>query len=423
MRIDEKLVFGDLKSLYKRQANGTIAEIGEQFERLQEIEEQVFVTFVSFILSRAGYDDTTILDAFKDASYNDDEDVNSMRTTIAGDKDSVWFDHATNFMGVKEEEHALAAIGGVDQIFFGFPKFLTWSHCYKHCQTNVKLKVIFNRSSSLGVPSDMSDYANWKSLRGIDLSCKNYIVLYPGEKLSQEQEQLKSTLLQGNISLVTVGELVDEFIARDAKVKVLKNWSWVRESVFEEFKSYVPLVVQAFDPRVMSTEELIDKPESDRLEFKASISYDLKICNFKKDREHDVAKALAAFLNTNGGVLILGVSDDKHELLGLEMDLAKPVEKGSEDALGLRLRNIINNYLGVTNHQFIHPRFETIGNKLIGRIDVDPAKSEVFCKDQDGKRTFYFRTNNSSSPLEAEDQVKYIKDHFWIKRKTNKETT
>ena len=42
----EKLVFGELKSLYEKHVTGTCKEIGERYRGLQEIEEQLFVGFI-----------------------------------------------------------------------------------------------------------------------------------------------------------------------------------------------------------------------------------------------------------------------------------------------------------------------------------------------------------------------------------------
>ena len=65
----------------------------------------------------------------------------------------------------------------------------------------------------------------------------------------------------------------------------------------EKSKSF-PAVAEAIDPKPVKTEELLTRLESGRLEFKGSMSYDYRTCTFSKEREDDVAKELAALLNS-----------------------------------------------------------------------------------------------------------------------------
>ena len=96
----EKLMFGELKSLYEKHVTGTCKEIGERYRGLQEIEEQLFVGFISYILSYAGYYDLTL---YKELI--DDDEGFGIKTT---ENDFLmWTDYVNNFAGVKEEEQAL----------------------------------------------------------------------------------------------------------------------------------------------------------------------------------------------------------------------------------------------------------------------------------------------------------------------------
>jgi len=400
----EQLVFGDLKSIYKKQVTGSYKEIGKQYRHLQEIEEQLFVGFTSYILAKAGYNDTTLYNA----PIGDDE-VLEVETTITPD----WVDQIRDFMGVKEEENILEQLGGAEKIYANFPRYLTWSHCYEQALTKEKLKVIFTQEAEfnrdINSLFDLSN-PNWKVLRGIDQTRKNFVLINPSIKVDRKIPKLRDSLLAENISLITVQELANQFITKSQKKKVLDDWITIRNMVLEEFAIKEPVVADAIDPRQLSLEDLIKRPESNRLEFKSSITYDIKLSDYSKEREDDIVKALSAFMNSEGGVLIIGV-DDNHNILGLEKDLQN-TPKHNEDGLTLRLTDIVSSHLGNLHHEYLKTSFREIDGKLVGRVDVSRSGSPAYLKDSKGRTQFYIRVNNSSRPLGLVETVEYIKQHW-----------
>ena len=64
---------------------------------------------------------------------------------------------------------------------------------------------------------------------------------------------------------------------------------------------------------------LIKEGESDKVEFKSSLRYDYKNSNVNKSLEEVVVKTIAGFMNSDGGMLLIGVGD-KGAILGLEND-------------------------------------------------------------------------------------------------------
>lgn len=396
----EHLVFGDLKSIYKKQATGSYEEIGKQYRHLQEIEEQLFVGFTSYILAKAGYNDTTLYKT----DIGDDEDF--LKTTEEMDN---FADLVISFLGVKEEERVFDTLGGAEEIFFDYPKYKTWSHCYQHTITNEKLKVIFTQVGDYRGISPFFENPNWKSLRGIDPAYKNIILVNPSIKLNKATRELQKKLLTDNILLITVQDLTNQFVVNAEKKRLLNDWITVRNAVLGEFAIKEPVVAEAIDPRQLALEDLIKRPESDRLEFKSSITYDYKLGNYNKEREDDIAKALSALMNTEGGVLIIGI-DDNHNILGLEKDL-QYCQKNNEDGLTLHLTNIIGRCLGNVHHQYLKPKLQPINGKLVVRVNVSPSSSPAFVKDSKGRTNLYIRANNSSRPLEL-DTAEYIKQHW-----------
>ncbi|MDP1051180.1 AlbA family DNA-binding domain-containing protein, partial [Klebsiella quasipneumoniae] len=84
---------------------------------------------------------------------------------------------------------------------------------------------------------------------------------------------------------------------------------------------------------------LIAQHENERLELKSSISWDFQTKQRNKALEHTIAKTIASFMNTHGGVLFVGVSD-AGEILGLEGDM-KLVKGQNEDGLRLKFDDLV----------------------------------------------------------------------------------
>ncbi len=78
-----------------------------------------------------------------------------------------------------------------------------------------------------------------------------------------------------------------------------------------EFAAMIARHPQGTTPTfVRSIEELISGQENDAVEFKSTARWDLREEKRNKAVEDAVVKTVAAFLNTNGGTLLIGVADD-----------------------------------------------------------------------------------------------------------------
>ncbi|PIP34501.1 hypothetical protein COX68_03935, partial [Candidatus Falkowbacteria bacterium CG_4_10_14_0_2_um_filter_41_15] len=106
---------------------------------------------------------------------------------------------------------------------------------------------------------------------------------------------------------------------------------------------------------------LISGGENDSVEFKSSLRWDYNQKNTNKVMEYIIAKTISAFLNSNGGKLLIGVSDDG-KILGLENDY-KTVKSGNKDGFLLQLTQIINNYLGKEFNHYISIRIIEIDGR------------------------------------------------------------
>jgi len=156
--------------------------------------------------------------------------------------------------------------------------------------------------------------------------------------------------------------------------------------------------------------ELIEKGENNFIEFKSSIRWDYKQSVVNKELEHVIAKTISAFMNTEGGKLIVGVDDDGN-ILGLENDFKTLGNKQNIDGFLLQIDSIVNSYLGKEFHEYINVVIENIRGRDICIIDISDSNQPVFVQNQ-GKDEFFIRASASSQPLSMREATDYIAIHW-----------
>jgi ABC-type amino acid transport substrate-binding protein len=151
---------------------------------------------------------------------------------------------------------------------------------------------------------------------------------------------------------------------------------------------------------------LIREGETDLVEFKSSLRFDMKLEKVNKVLEQVIAKTISAFLNAKGGILIIGV-DDSGKVLGLENDYKTFSRKPNADGFLLALSALINNALGTKFHRFITAAIENEDEKDVCVITIRPADSPAFLHTGSGEE-FYIRGQASSQPLGLKETHEYI---------------
>ena len=149
----------------------------------------------------------------------------------------------------------------------------------------------------------------------------------------------------------------------------------------------------------------IGSGESDAVEFKSTLRTNLHTGQLDKRMELAVLRTLAGFLNTNGGTLILGVSDDG-TLVGIDAD-----KFSNEDKMSLHLVNILKNRMGTQAIMSIHFHFEDYDDSRVLVARCSRSSTPCFVKDGDIER-FYVRTGPSTTELPASETQNYIKHRF-----------
>jgi len=155
--------------------------------------------------------------------------------------------------------------------------------------------------------------------------------------------------------------------------------------------------------------KLIIKDEDEKFEMKSTLRFDLRENKVNKKLEYVIAKTVSAFLNSEGGVLVIGVDDFKN-VLGLEKDI-NTLSKKDIDGFELHLRNIIKKHLGSSFEKYLKITFPTIDEMTICKVQVLKSGKPVFAT-YEGKDSFYVRIGNSSIPKNREEQSEYVKLHW-----------
>ena len=157
-------------------------------------------------------------------------------------------------------------------------------------------------------------------------------------------------------------------------------------------------------------EELIVAGESAELEFKQTFRWDVDRGQPNKRMEEAIAKAIAAFANTDGGTLLVGVHDTDGAL-GLEQDFA--VTGGDRDGFELTLTTSLQNQFGPAfKASKVKVSFPVAGGIEICRVDVSRSDAlvpiEVTAKDGQKSKRIYIRSGNSSQELPSHEVQTYI---------------
>lgn len=154
---------------------------------------------------------------------------------------------------------------------------------------------------------------------------------------------------------------------------------------------------------------LIDAGESASLEYKMSLRWDYREDHVNKKLEKVIMKTISGFLNNEGGILLIGVSDDG-SVCGLDKDY-QTLHRQNRDGFEQKIIEIISSMLGAEFIQYIHIDFEQIDLKDICKIEVESCPRPVYLQLRESKE-FYIRVGNTTRPLDIEATQNYIGMHW-----------
>ena len=159
------------------------------------------------------------------------------------------------------------------------------------------------------------------------------------------------------------------------------------------------------DAPLVDVKTAIDEGESSEIEFKSTLRTNLHTGKQDPKMEYSIVKTIAGFLNTNGGTLMVGVSDDGTPV-GIDVDGFE-----NEDKLQLHLANLIRDRVGGQYHTYLNIHFAEYEEQRILAIECNKSSSPVYVKDGQEER-FYIRTGPATSELTGYEMQTYIGRRF-----------
>lgn len=158
-------------------------------------------------------------------------------------------------------------------------------------------------------------------------------------------------------------------------------------------------------------EELIKRGESKTLEFKSTLRWNLREGR-KDDRivTHAVLKTIAAFLNTEGGDLLIGVADDG-SIVGVQPD-----QLDNDDKFMRHLSQAVRNGLGDRASTCIDPRMQVVEGKSVCVVTCQRSPEPVYLTwkdlETDAAGCLYVRSGPGTVRLSRDDSVQYVATRF-----------
>jgi len=162
---------------------------------------------------------------------------------------------------------------------------------------------------------------------------------------------------------------------------------------------------------------LIRNGEDKNTEFKQTYCLDIRSQTKEQYITDAITKTIAAFLNSDGGTLLVGVSDNQ-EITGLKDEMNKFFSKGrqsTEDTFKLTLKNLIKDNIGEGFYPLIDYKLIPVDSDWLLRITCHPSDKEVYINKG---RDFYVRTNPATDKLEGQNLTNYVKHRFWNQPQT-----
>ena len=178
----------------------------------------------------------------------------------------------------------------------------------------------------------------------------------------------------------------------------------VKDAALAAYRQFAP---KPLDKRVAA---LLAAGESAMVEFKSSARWDRKENRPNKVLEQVIVKTVAAFLNSEGGTLLIGVDDDKKPV-GLADDYKTLGKRQDRDGYESWLTTLLLDSLGKETSLLIRTKFCELGGCDVCVVDASPSPKPAYVKEANAEN-LYIRTGNSTRLLTSREAVEYVSQHW-----------
>ena len=236
-----------------------------------------------------------------------------------------------------------------------------------------------------------------------DENTRNSVVIFL-TALQSTEEKVRGFSL-GAVDFITKPFEPNEIVARVSRhlevhlrQKVLLEENRQLADQLEDKLRSIPL---ESDQRAQWVKSLIGSGESDRVEFKSTLRWNLKTDRAERVIENSWLKSIVAFLNSDGGVLLIGVAD-AGDILGTAAD-----QFDNDDKYLLHVNNRIREYIGLEFVSFINFQLVPIEGQKVLLVQCQPSPSPVFLKSGKDEQ-FYVRVGPGNRRLSTSEVLTYV---------------
>lgn len=153
--------------------------------------------------------------------------------------------------------------------------------------------------------------------------------------------------------------------------------------------------------------QLLRRDERKTVEFKRYLLSDGNKKN--KELKEKVFKTIVAFLNTEGGNLLIGIDDKTKEVIGVNIEI-KNLYKNSTDEYLLSFTHLISAYIGIIYNDSINYNLVKIEEKYILHIECKKSTLPYYFQEE-----LYYRIGSETKKIPDNEISNYINTRFELK--------
>ena len=194
-------------------------------------------------------------------------------------------------------------------------------------------------------------------------------------------------------------------------------------------RGYVKKIMQDLNEQTLKS--LILSGESSQVEFKETFKVAATTKNELPCLRDEIVKEIAAFMNTKGGTLIIGVND-RQEVVGLDLDYEFIRLKREKQTKKTKFEEEVRNYVRKKlNDDTLETKYEitikSVDSKDVCVIEVSPSSVPVFVDQDiiykkclgnnqvtDVRQNFFVRTGPQVQNLDARKGFGFWKSHHYV---------
>ena len=205
------------------------------------------------------------------------------------------------------------------------------------------------------------------------------------------------------------GALSSQFMPVDPQLWKLDRYrdflSARRELITAGLNSFLDDLISEDEPAgIRPLTDLISMGEGTGLEFKSTLQWDVVEGMQNKGLRNAVLKTLVAFMNSEGGTLLIGV-EDSGQIFGLERDLN--IMERSQDRFLQLLNSLVADRIGIQYTPYVVSRMDTVDGKPICIVNTSKSTEPAFMSGPGGSE-FYVRVGNTTRALDPEQTLAYL---------------